>query len=60
MGKILMHSSYIFAPRRRNDYTIVHLGFALSKIDEAEALRAQEVFRQMGCWRRAPLWAPTA
>ena len=30
------------------DYTIVHVGFALSKIDEAEALRTLEVFRQMG------------
>lgn len=30
------------------DYTIVHVGFALSKIDEAEATRTLEVFRQMG------------
>jgi hydrogenase expression/formation protein HypC len=30
------------------DYTIVHVGFALSKIDEDEALRTLEVFRQMG------------
>src|SRR5476651_1565352 len=30
------------------DYTIVHVGFALSKIDEAEALRTLDVFRQMG------------
>jgi len=30
------------------DYTIVHVGFALSKIDEAEALKTLEVFRQMG------------
>lgn len=30
------------------DYTIVHVGFALSKIDEVEALRTLEVFRQMG------------
>ena len=30
------------------DYTIVHVGFALSKIDEAEAIRTLEVFRQMG------------
>jgi hydrogenase expression/formation protein HypC len=30
------------------DYTIVHVGFALSRIDEAEALRTLEVFRQMG------------
>ncbi len=30
------------------DYTIVHVGFALSKIDEEEALKTLEVFRQMG------------
>lgn len=30
------------------DYTIVHVGFALSKIDEAEAVRTLELFRQMG------------
>lgn len=30
------------------DYTIVHVGFALSRIDEVEAMRTLEVFRQMG------------
>jgi hydrogenase expression/formation protein HypC len=30
------------------DYTIVHVGFALSKIDEEEAVKTLEVFRQMG------------
>src|SRR5580658_10534072 len=30
------------------DYTIVHVGFALSKIDEAEALRTLAVFEQLG------------
>jgi hydrogenase expression/formation protein HypC len=30
------------------NYTVVHVGFALSKIDEDEALRTLEVFRQMG------------
>jgi hydrogenase expression/formation protein HypC len=30
------------------DYTIVHVGFALSRIDEAEAMRTLEVFRQLG------------
>jgi hydrogenase expression/formation protein HypC len=30
------------------DYTIVHVGFALSKIDEAEALKTLDIFRQMG------------
>jgi hydrogenase expression/formation protein HypC len=30
------------------DYTIVHVGFALSKIDEATALQTLEDFREMG------------
>src|ERR1035437_1283405 len=30
------------------DYTIVHVGFALSKIDEATALQTLEDFRAMG------------
>ena len=30
------------------DYTIVHVGFAISKIDEADAVRTLEDFRQMG------------
>ena len=30
------------------EYTIVHVGFALSKIDEAEAMRTLAVFEQMG------------
>lgn len=30
------------------DYTIVHVGFALSKIDEKSALETLELFRKMG------------
>ena len=30
------------------DYTIVHVGFALSKIDEASAQQTLETFREMG------------
>ena len=30
------------------DYTIVHVGFALSKIDEETALETLELFRKMG------------
>lgn len=30
------------------DYTIVHVGFALSKIDEASALETLELFEKMG------------
>lgn len=30
------------------DYTIVHVGFAISKIDEASALKTLSVFEEMG------------
>jgi len=30
------------------DYTIVHVGFALSRIDEESAEKTLEIFRQMG------------
>jgi len=30
------------------DYTIVHVGFALSKIDEAEAVKTLALFEEMG------------
>jgi len=30
------------------DYTIVHVGFALSKIDEASALETLDTFRKLG------------
>jgi hydrogenase expression/formation protein HypC len=30
------------------DYVIVHVGFALSKVDEEEAQRTLEILRQMG------------
>jgi hydrogenase expression/formation protein HypC len=30
------------------DYTIVHVGFAITKIDEASAMQTLETFREMG------------
>ena len=30
------------------DYAIVHVGFAISKIDEASALETLEMFRELG------------
>jgi len=30
------------------DYVIVHVGFALSKVDETEALETLQLFREMG------------
>lgn len=31
-----------------NDYVIVHAGFAISRVDEAEAIATFELLRQMG------------
>jgi hydrogenase expression/formation protein HypC len=33
---------------RIGDYVVVHVGFAISRIDEAEALRVFETLREMG------------
>ena len=33
---------------RVGEYVIVHVGFAISKMDEQEALETLEMFRQMG------------
>lgn len=30
------------------DYTVVHVGFAITKLDEASALQTLETFRDMG------------
>ena len=30
------------------DYTIVHVGFAISKLDEASALRTLQTFEELG------------
>ena len=30
------------------DYTIVHVGFAITKVDEASAMQTLETFREMG------------
>jgi len=33
------------------DYVLVHVGFAISKIDEAEARRTYELLEEMGAFR---------
>ncbi len=33
---------------RLGDYVIVHVGFAISQVDEAEALKTLEILEQMG------------
>ena len=49
------------------DYVLVHVGFAVSKVDEAEAKRTYELLEQMGeleeelCYTdrmTLPMWAP--
>ena len=35
------------------DYVIVHVGFAISKVDEAEAQRTYEMLEQMGMLEEA-------
>jgi hydrogenase expression/formation protein HypC len=30
------------------DYTIIHVGFAITKLDEASALESLDLFREMG------------
>lgn len=39
--------AYLAADVRVGDYAIVHVGFAIAKVDEHEALRTLEVLREM-------------
>ncbi|HEY6809361.1 MAG TPA: HypC/HybG/HupF family hydrogenase formation chaperone [Gemmatimonadales bacterium] len=39
--------AYVADEVRPGDYAIVHVGFAISKVDEAEARRTYEVLREM-------------
>ena len=39
--------AYVKEEIRPGDYAIVHVGFAISKVDEAEAKRTFEVLREM-------------
>jgi len=54
MGKIdfsgvIKQASLAYVPEVRvGDYVIVHVGFALSKVDEAEAEKVFEYLKQMG------------
>ena len=36
------------------DYVLVHVGFAVSKVDEAEARRTYELLEQMGALEEEP------
>ena len=54
MGKIdfggtLKEASLAYVPDARvGDYVIVHVGFALSKVDEAEAQKVFDYLKRMG------------
>ena len=39
--------SYVQSQVKAGDYVIVHVGFAISKVDEAEARRTFEALREM-------------
>jgi hydrogenase expression/formation protein HypC len=39
------------------DYVLVHVGFAVSKVDEAEAKRTYELLEQMGALEEEPAGA---
>lgn len=47
-GGILKQASLAYVPEANiGDYVIVHVGFALSRVDEAEAAKIFEYLRQM-------------
>lgn len=48
-GGVIKEVSLAYVPEARvGDYVIVHVGFALSVVDEAEASRVFEYLEQMG------------
>lgn len=48
-GGIRKEACLVYAPDAAvGDYVIVHVGFAISRVDEAEAERTLEVLRAMG------------
>ena len=48
-GGIRKEACLVYAPDAAvGDYVIVHVGFAISRVDEAEARRTLEVLRAMG------------
>jgi hydrogenase expression/formation protein HypC len=48
-GGVRKEACLAYAPEvELGDYVIVHVGFAISKVDEEEALRTLELLRSMG------------
>ena len=49
MGGVSREISCLMLPEAQvGDYVIVHAGFAIEKLDEEEALRTLDLFRQLG------------
>jgi hydrogenase expression/formation protein HypC len=47
-GGVLKEASLAYVPEAKvGDYVIVHVGFALSRVDEAEAQKVFEYLKQM-------------
>lgn len=48
-GGIVKEVSLVYVPEAcEGQYVLVHVGFAISVVDEAEAMRTFEVLKQMG------------
>jgi hydrogenase expression/formation protein HypC len=48
-GGIIKEACLEYVPEIQiGDYTIVHVGFAITQLDEASALESLDLFRQMG------------
>jgi hydrogenase expression/formation protein HypC len=48
MAGVVRETSIMMLPSARvGDYVIIHAGYAIEKLDEAEALRTIELFKQM-------------
>ena len=48
-GGVLKEVSLAYVPEAKvGDYVIVHVGFAISKVDEAEAQRTYQLLAEMG------------
>ena len=48
-GGILKEVSLAYTPEaRKDDYVLVHVGFAISVVDEAEALQTWDILQKMG------------
>lgn len=63
-GGVSQEACLAYVPEAEvGDYVIVHVGFALSRLDEAEALATLETFRQMAALEpdeMEPLFPPPA